>query len=79
MSMIYIILTCIYRGTAHKGHIFRLLVPMVPLNFIYKFDCIYCFSDKHVALKRKRKDWLAGNQNNVSGWGDMSTCGLLFR
>ena len=27
---------------------------------------ICCFSTKHVALRRKSKDWLARNQNNVS-------------
>jgi len=27
---------------------------------------ICCFSAKHVALKRKIKDWLAQNQDNVS-------------
>ena len=37
---------------------------------------ISCFSAKHAALKRKSKDWLARNQNNVSEWSDMSTCGL---
>jgi hypothetical protein len=25
-----------------------------------------CFSTKHAALRRKSKDWLARNQNNVS-------------
>ena len=35
-----------------------------------------CFSAKHAALRRKRKYWLARNQNNVSGWGDMSIHGL---
>ena len=40
---------------------------------------ICCFSAKHVALRRKIKDWLAWNQNNVSEWGDMSTRGLLFQ
>jgi hypothetical protein len=40
---------------------------------------ICCFSAKHAALRRKSKDWLARNQNNVSEWGDMSICGLLFR
>ena len=29
-------------------------------------------------LRRKSKDWLARNQDNVSEWGDMSTRGLLF-
>ena len=40
---------------------------------------ICCFSATHVALRRKSKDWLARNQNNVSEWSDMSTHGLLFQ
>ena len=40
---------------------------------------ICCFSAKHTALRRKNKDWLARNQNNVSEWSDMSTRGLLFQ
>ena len=38
-----------------------------------------CFSAKHAALRRKSKDWLARNQNNVSAWSDMSTSVLLFQ
>ena len=34
---------------------------------------------KHTALRSKSKDWLAQNQNNVSGWSDMSTRGLWFQ
>jgi len=30
----------------------------------YKID-ICCFSVKHAALPRKRKDWLARNEDNV--------------
>ena len=37
-----------------------------------------CFSANHAAWRRKSKDWLARNQNNVSEWSDMSTRGLLF-
>ena len=44
----------------------------------YKID-ICCFSAKNVVIMRKSKDWLARNQNNVSEWSDMSTCGLLFQ
>ena len=33
----------------------------------YKID-ICCFSSKHTALRRKSKDWLAQNQDNVSEW-----------
>ena len=40
---------------------------------------ICCFSAKHVALRRKSKDWLAQNQNNVSEWSDRSTRGLFFQ
>ena len=32
---------------------------------------ICCFSGKHAALRRKSKDWLARNQNNVS---ERATC-----
>jgi hypothetical protein len=35
---------------------------------------ICCFSAKHAALRSKKKDWLARNQNNVSDWS-----GLLFQ
>ena len=30
--------------------------------------CICCFSAKHAALRRKSKDWLCRNQDNVFGW-----------
>jgi len=38
-----------------------------------------CFSSKHAALRKMSKDWLAGNQDNVSKWVDMSTRGLLLQ
>ena len=34
---------------------------------------------KYAAVRRKRKDWLARNQNNVSKWSDMSARGLLYQ
>ena len=40
---------------------------------------IYCFSAKRTSIRRKSKDWLARNQDNVSEWGDMSIRGLLFQ
>jgi hypothetical protein len=40
---------------------------------------IFCLFAKHTALRRKNKDWLVRNQDNVSKWGDMTTCGLLFQ
>ena len=39
---------------------------------------ICCFSTKHVALRKKSKDWLTLNQDNASECGDMSIRGLLF-
>ena len=44
----------------------------------YKFG-ICCFFTKHTALRRKSKDWLAQNQDNVSEWSDMSIRGLLVQ
>ena len=40
---------------------------------------ICCVSAKHIALRRKSKDWLARNQNNVSEWNNMSTRRPLFQ
>jgi hypothetical protein len=40
---------------------------------------ICCFSAKHAALRRKSKDWLDWNQDNLSEWSDMSTRGLLVQ
>ena len=39
---------------------------------------ISCFTAKHAALRRKSKNWLARNRDNVSQWCDMSIRGLLF-
>ena len=33
---------------------------------------ICCLSAEHAALRRKNKDWLAQNQDNVTEWGDIS-------
>ena len=46
-------------------------------NKDYKIG-ICCFSAKHAAFRRKSKDWLAQNQDDVSEWG-MSLRGLLFQ
>ena len=39
---------------------------------------ICCFSAKQAALRRKNKDWLAQNRNNVSEWSDMSSPDYCF-
>ena len=38
--------------------------------------CVCRFLAKRAALRRKSKDWLAWNQDNVSECVDMSICGL---
>ena len=40
---------------------------------------ICCFFAKHTALRRKSKEWLALNRNNVLEWSNMSVRGLLFQ
>jgi hypothetical protein len=40
---------------------------------------ICCFSAKHAELRRKCKDWLDWNQDNVSEWSDMSSGPLCSR
>ena len=39
---------------------------------------ICCFSAKYAALRRKSKDWLAQNQDNVSEWGGDMSISELF-
>ena len=46
-------------------------LSLIGSNQNYKIG-ICCFSAKHAALRRKSKDWLAWNQENVSKWGNMS-------
>jgi hypothetical protein len=63
------------------------MVSVLALNAVYRGIGqtkdykigICCFSAKHAALRRKSKDWLARNQDNVSEWGDMSIRRLLFQ
>ena len=45
----------------------------------YKIIDMCCFSAKHATLRKKNKDCLARNQDNVSEWGDISMRGLLFQ
>jgi hypothetical protein len=49
------------------------------VKFINSCEPICFFSAKHATLRRKGKDWLARNQNNVSEWSNMSTRGLFFQ
>jgi len=47
-------------------------------NHDYKI-CMCCFSAKHAALRRKSKELLARNQDNVSEYGDRYIRWLLFQ
>jgi hypothetical protein len=60
--------TVVYRG-------FR---PWSDQTKDYKMG-ICCFFAKQVALRKKGKDWLAQNRDNVSEWSNMSTGRLLFQ
>ena len=40
---------------------------------------ICCFSATHAAFRRKSKDWLPRNKDNVSEWYDRSMHGVLFQ
>jgi hypothetical protein len=40
---------------------------------------ICVLSAKHATLRRKSKDWLPQNQDNMSKWSGMSTRRLLFQ
>jgi hypothetical protein len=76
---------------AYKNRISGIMVSMLSSSVVDRgFDpqsgktkdsklCICCFSTKYTVVRRKSKDWLAQNQDNVSEWGNMSTCGLLFQ
>jgi hypothetical protein len=40
---------------------------------------IWCYFARYAALRRKSKDCLAGNKDNVSEWSDMFTRQMLFQ
>ena len=78
--------TSLYYETNRIGGVMVIASSVVDLGFEsrpdqtknYKID-ICCFSANHAAFRRKKKDWLARNQDNVSAWGDMSIPGHLFQ
>ena len=79
---------CHFWTTVHSGGV---LVRVIASNAVdHGFDPwsgptkdyksgICCFSAKHATLRRKSKDRLAWNQDNLSEWGDMSLRGLWFQ
>jgi hypothetical protein len=56
----------------------RWFEPLLGQTKDYKIG-ICCFYAKHASLRRKNKDWLARNQDNLSKWDDTSNRGLLFQ
>jgi hypothetical protein len=56
----------------------RWFEPLLGQTKDYKIG-MCCFYAKHAALRRKNKDWLARNQDNLSKWDDTSNRGLLFQ
>ena len=57
------------------NHVFH---PQAGQTKDYK-NGICCFSAKLAALRRKSKDWIAWDQDNVSEWGDMSISVLFLQ
>ena len=57
------------------NHVFN---PQAGQTKDYK-NGICCFSAKLAALRRKSKDWIAWDQDNVSEWGDMSISVLFLQ
>jgi hypothetical protein len=61
------------QSTTLKASMLTITPPMNPQSGQskdYKIG-ICCFSAKHAASRRKNKDWLARNQDNVSEWSDI--------
>ena len=75
----------------HWHHIDGVIISVLALSIVdrgfepwwgkikdYKIDICY-FSAKHAALRRKSKDWLARNQDNITELGNMSIRGVLLQ
>jgi hypothetical protein len=65
-----------------KTHLKRLFEYMYINKFIFQtkdYQLVFvAYNAKHTELRRKSKDWLLRNQDNVSEWSDMYIRGLLF-
>ena len=70
--------TCIMNSVLALSAVDRGFEPRSDQTKDYKIS-ICCFSEKHSALRRKSKYWLARNQNNMPEWSDMIIRGLLFQ
>ena len=88
-NKLYLVYLHVYIVLRRKTHISGVMVRVFASNTVdrrfetrssstqgYKIG-ICCFSGKHSTLRRKSKDWLSRNQNNMSECVDMSSRGLL--
>jgi hypothetical protein len=67
-----------YRIGGVMVSVFVSSVQVKPKTIFFLNWCLLLHA-KHAALRKKSKDWLTWNQNNVSEWGDKSIHELLFR
>ena len=71
----------ILRQKTHKKRLFEYMYMYIN-KFIFQtkdYQLVFvAYNAKHAELRRKSKDWLSRNQDNVSEWSDMYIHGLLF-
>jgi hypothetical protein len=61
----------------HKRRLFEYMSKFIFQTKDYQLVFV-AYKAKHAELRRKSKDWLLRNQDNVSEWSDMYIRGLLF-
>ena len=86
LHLTFIISTKLVGFFAQQWELFFIMIPYQDKK-IYsgyinaetiKLVFVPCLHVNHVRLRSMNKDWLAQNQDNVSGWSDISTPELLF-
>jgi hypothetical protein len=58
---------CVKATAFAASALYRGFEPLTGQTKYYEFG-MCCFSTKHTAIRRKNKDWLPWNQDNVSEW-----------
>ena len=78
--LLYYLITAKKSQRRIKKDLSTLHTVFIPLEQTKEYKIgICCFSAEHAALRKKSKDLLDRNQDNVSEWGDMSIRRLLFQ
>ena len=67
----------ILRQKTHKKRLCEYMFKFIFQTKDYQLVFV-AYNAKHAELRRKSKDWLPRNQDNVSEWSDMYIHGLLF-